>query len=450
MNDLLRPRDHREEVALFRAQLLGPVLNRDLERGELIAELRAISHRRFRPPGSDSTRRYAVPTLLRWRRLYQKGGLEALRPKSRRQGDALALGAEELTLVLEIRRQHPSVPASVILATLEGDGRIEPGQVSAQTLRRLYRRHQLSRRPRNKPRPDGARRRWEAGFVGELWHGDVCHGQALHIGDRRIPVRVHALLDDKSRYIVALRVFSHEREAAMLDLLLEAIRLCGAPQRLYLDNGSTYRGDALETACGRLGIQLSHAGPRDPEARGKMERFWRTLREGCLDHLGAQPSLHAVHVRLLAFVTERYHKAAHAGLLGRSPAKVWAERKLAWRSEEELLIAMTLRESRRVRSDCTLTVGNVDWELGEGFLAGKVVTACRTLADPQRPPWVEHQDRAYVLRPVDPVANGRRRPPRKPKPGIDAVDFDPPGVLLDRMLRRPPRHRRDDPTGGAR
>lgn len=445
MSQTLHPKDHGEEVALFRAQVLGPVLNRDLERGELLAELRALSRRRFRPPQSDTTRRYAVPTLLRWRRRYQKGGLEALRPASRQKGDALALGAEQRKLLLAIRRQHPSVPANVILDTLVGDGRIEAGQISAQTLRRLFRRHELSRRPRNKPqRPDGARRRWEADFVGELWHSDVCHGPTLHVGEKRIPVRIHALLDDKSRYVVALRVFSHEREAAMLDLLLEAVRLFGAPRRLYLDNGSTYRGDALGTACGRLGIHLLHAGPRDPEARGKMERFWRTLRQGCLDHLGGQPSLHAVNVRLLAFVTERYHKDAHAGLLGRSPATVWAERQLVLRSEQELVAAMTVRETRRVRTDCTVTIGNVDWELCEGFLAGRAVTVARTLADPQRPPWLEHQDRVYKLRPVDPVANGRRRPRRKPKPGLDAVDFDPPGVLLDRMLRRPPRFRGGD------
>jgi transposase InsO family protein len=468
MTQTLHPKDHGEEVALFRAQVLGPVLNRDLERGELLLELRALSCRRFRPPGSDTTRRFAVPTLLRWRRRYQKGGLEALRPASRQKGDALAITAEQRKLMLAIRRQHPSVPANVILATLEGDGRIEPGQISAQTLRRLFRRHELSRRPRNKPqRADGARRRWEAGFVGELWHADVCHGQALCVGDQRIPVRIHALLDDKSRYLVALRVFPHERETAMLDLLLEAVRLFGAPRRLYLDNGSTYRGDALSTACGRLGVQLLHAGPRDPEARGKMERFWRTLRQGCLDHIGAQPSLHAVNVRLLAFVTERYHKEPHAGLLGRAPAKVWAERVtlpafgshqppspnaergLMMRSEEELLVAMTVREPRRVRADCTLTVGNIDWELEEGFLAGLNVTVARTLADPQRPPWVEHHDRFYVLRPVNPVANGRRRQRRKLKPGVDAVDFDPTDVLLDRMMRRPPRYRPTPPADGG-
>lgn len=433
----LKPKDHAEEVALFRAQLLGPVLHAELARGELLAELRVLATRRFLPPGADTTRTYSLPTLLRWRRAYLAHGLDALRPASRQQGDALALTDAQRELLLEIRRQHPGVPANIILDTLEGDGRLEPGQVTAQTLRRLYRRNELPRLPKAKAgRAQGERRRWEAAFAGDLWHADVCHGPTLTIDGRRVPVRVHALLDDKSRYIVALRVFGHEREVAMLDLLLEAIRLYGAPRRLYLDNGATYRGDALATACGRLGIELIHARAYDPQARGKMERFWRTMRNGCMDHMGPQPSLHAVQVRLTAFVTERYHKAAHAGLIGSSPTKVWAERRVVSLERQDLDEALTARATRRVRTDCTLSIGNLDWELAEAFLAGRKVTVARTLADHQRAPWVEHDQRRYELRPVDPVANGLRRKRKQPSPGVDAVDFDPATVLVDRALRR--------------
>jgi transposase InsO family protein len=61
-------------------------------------------------------------------------------------------------------------------------------------------------------------------------------------------------------------------------------------------------GDALATLYSRLGIGRLHAKPHDPQARGKMERFWRTLREQCLDHVGELVSLHDVQVRLLAWL----------------------------------------------------------------------------------------------------------------------------------------------------
>lgn len=94
----------------------------------------------------------------------------------------------------------------------------------------------------------------------------------------------------------------------MLALMVKAMRDTGRrPGALYLDNGSTYRGEVLQTLCARLGVGLLHAEAEDPQARGKMERFWRTLREGCVDHLGTPRSLHDVQVRLLAFLGQHYH-----------------------------------------------------------------------------------------------------------------------------------------------
>ena len=441
MTKLLQPKDHGELVALFRAQVLGPVLHRELARGELTAEMRVLSQRLFRAPGSQLTRRYSVCTLMRWRRRYLRDGLAGLLPQSRRIGGALDVSDELRDLVLEIRRQHPSAPASLVVDTLVADGRLAKGKLTAQTLRRLYRKHGLPRIARARAaRPSGERRRWEADCVGQLWHADVCHGKTLLIDGRKTLVRIHALLDDKSRYIISLQVHSHEREIAMLDMMVEAVGYSGAPKTLYLDNGPTYVGEALATACARLNIQLLHASPYDPQARGKMERFWRTMREGCLDHMGSQPSLHAVQIRLAAFVAERYHKNAHASLMGKSPAQVWKERELATPTNEELKDALTVRETRLVRNDCTLSVGNIDWEVREAFLARRQVTVCRSLYKPSDAPWIEHEGHDYKLHKVDPVANGRLRKRRKPKPGIDAVDFEPAEVLRDQMLRRPPRH----------
>ena len=59
----------------------------------------------------------------------------------------------------------------------------------------------------------------------------------------------------------------------MLVLWVGAVRKKGPPDALYLDNGSTYRGQTLSLACARMGTALIHAKPYDAPARGKMERF---------------------------------------------------------------------------------------------------------------------------------------------------------------------------------
>ncbi len=448
----LTPKDHAEAVAIFRSQVIGPLLTRGVlehgDRSELLRQLAATPHR---PPASSTSRHYSATTIERWFYAFRKGGLRALEPQRRSdRGHGRALGSALRDLVLGIREEHPSASAGLIRRTLIAQGRLDPHSISESTLRRLLQQEGLDRQTMRQGDPSGTRRRWEAASPDLLWHADVCHGPALRIGGRALPLRIHALLDDNSRYVPAIQACATEREIEMLCLLVKAIRQGRRmPQVLYLDNGSTYVGQTLSTACARLGIALKHARPYDPQARGKMERFWRTLREGCLDHLGPMSSLHDVQVRLLAFLDQHYLVSPHASLLGRTPAQVYQEgapEEPAEVSESRLRQALVVRGRRRVRRDGTVDVGGTCFETTAGFLAGRVVTIARTLLDPASLPWIEaEEDQRFPLKRVDPVANGSRstaererdrgsaaRPPRH---SLD-TPFDPPGALLDKMLGR--------------
>lgn len=439
MTDELRPKDRAEEIALFRAQMLGPVLCRDLKRGELIGELERLSKQIVRPPSSATTRRYSVATLKRWYYAYKHQGLQGLRPMPRTdRGHGRALTKKQKKLLCDIRREFPRASADLILRTLTTEGHIETGIVTPTTINRMYRNEGLDRQTLGAPR---VRRRWQAESPNHLWHADVCHGPPLILnGDRKLPLRIHAILDDCSRYIVAIQAFHTEREADMLKLFVKTVRRVGLPKIFYLDNGSTYIGDTLKIACSRLGVHLLHAKPYDPEARGKMERFWRTLRQGCLDYIGDLSNLHDVQVRLLAFVDQYYHVSPHAGLMGRKPDSVYrqdrSKRKTDDLDEQKLRDALTVRANRKVLKDGTVSIGGVVWEVEQGFLAGRKVTIARTLVD-DIPPWIEYENRRLTLSRLDPVKNAHRKCNKKDKEktGID-VPFDPPKALLDKMLSR--------------
>lgn len=441
--DTLTPKDRAEEVALFRSQVIGGLAHCTLLRGQLAKELFALSEKKLRPPGSDRTRTYSVPTLERWLYAYRGGGLEGLRPGSRQAGHALELTPLQRELLLDIRREHPSASVALILRTLLADGRLKEGEVSEPTVRRLFIDHGLDRVPLVDGQGRRARLRWEAERPGALWQGDVCHGPTLIIAGMKKPLRIHALLDDHSRYVVALEAYHTEREVDMIVMLVATLRRHGLPLVLYLDNGSTYRGDALRLACERLGITLLHPRPGDAPARGKMERFWRSLRQACLDFLGDVTTLDEVNVRLRAFLDEHYHTAPHGGLMGRAPGAVYAAGAAdrgAVPTEEQLASALTIRERRRVRRDTTVSIDGKDWELDQGFLAGRVVTIARCLLDLATPPWVEHEGKRLPLHLVDPIANSRRkRPLRRDADAVTptrSVPFDPPGALTARASRR--------------
>ena len=447
MDSTITPKSHREAVAIFRSEVIGALVRRELDHGELIAELRRLSQQRFRPPGSKVTRRYSKTTLERWYYAYRQGGLQALEPRRCSDGGrAQALTEGQRQLLLDIRREHRSASVALILRSLEADGRLDRGAVSAQTIRRFYRDHGLDRigmRDGNSPR---VRLRWQAERPGALWHGDVMHGRDIVIGGKRKTVRVHALLDDASRYIVGLEALHTEREEDMLRVFVRALRANGCPEALFLDNGSTYRGEVLRVACARLGITLVHARPYDPEARGKMERFWRTLREGCFDFIDAPTSLHDINVRLWSFVGQHYHVAPHAGLMGRSPQAEWNDASDARRrdtlDEEKLREALTVHARRRVRRDTTISVEGATYELDQGFLAGRVVEVAYCVLDEPLAPWVELDGRRLSMHPVDPKRNAkrkrRRRDPDAESSASRSVDFKPADTMLAKAVGRRP------------
>ena len=444
MQASLSPRDHAEAIALYRSGIIGALMHRELERGELRDALVALSQQRFRAPRAHSSKTYSLATLERWYYAYKARGLEGLRPQARKdKGRARELTEEQRALLLAIREEHPHASASTIVATLVTEGRLDKGAVSVATVRRLYAEHGLVRTGRDK---DGSgsrgkqRLRWQADRPGALWHGDVCHGAPVLIEGVSKPVRIHALLDDASRYVVAIEAMHQEREVDMLSLFVRALRRHGSPDALYLDNGSTYSGQALHLGCERLGTTLIHAKPYDAPARGKMERFWRTLREQCLDFIGPLASLHDLNVRLYAWVDQRYHTSAHASLLGRSPAQVYEEQPPPPDAldERRLREALTVQARRRVRKDSTLSLDGQAWETDLGFLASKLVTVSHCLVEPSEPPWIEHEGKRFVLHPVEPVKNGHRR---RTVYNLDAphparVSFDPPRALLDKALGR--------------
>jgi putative transposase len=427
----LGPRDHAEAMALFRAEIIGGLARQELSRGELRKKLSVLSQQKFRSPGSRVMRCFGVSTLERWYYKYREGGLAALRSSNRSdRGRARALDSATLKLLTDIRREHPAASAALILRTVETEGLLKKGILTPVTLRRFFAEQGLPRALRATTEANSTRLRWQAERPHALWHGDVCHGPTLAGGVR---LRIHGLLDDRSRGILSLEPLSSEREQDMLDIFARALLIHGRPDALYLDNGATYRGDALRLACERLGITLIHAQPYDPQARGKMERFWRTMREQCLDFIGTASSLHDVRTRLAVFV-EEYHRAPHAGLMGNQPGRVLAAGTAREVTEAEIREALTISERRRVRGDSTLTIGGKLFQVTERFLGGRMVKARTCLLDHKTEPWVECDGHRYRLDPVDAEANGRARR-RKSQPAPKPhTDFNPNRSRLNKIV----------------
>ena len=111
-----------------------------------------------------------------------------------------------------------------------------------------------------------------------------------------------AFIDDHSRLLTGYRWARREDTVRLEAALHGGLGPAGIPDSIYVDNGSAFVDKQLLRACASLGIRLVHSRPGEPAGRGKIERFFRTVREQFLVEIGTGRELddldaaeHAVH-----------------------------------------------------------------------------------------------------------------------------------------------------------
>jgi putative transposase len=376
--------ERRKQVALFRYGMIADLLH--IERGQrgLYAKLREKAARDWDIPGSRR-RRVEAETIRGWLSDYRRGGFDALVPKVRSDaGSPRALPREIADLLCETKDQHPDYSVALVIADVSGRVTLPEGvRLSPSTVHRVLSRAGLMAKKPEEPTSKD-RRRFAFDKAGELWMSDVMHGPAVVIAGRRRKSYLLALIDDATRLVPYAAFALSENVAAFLTVLEQAIRRRGIPKRLYVDNGAAYRAQHLALVCAKLGITLIHARPYQPQGKGKMERWFRTVRLQLLPTLQPedQKSLETLNRRLWAWVEGEYHQSPHRGLEGATPADRWSmcsdEVRLPSSDPSDLFL---FEQKRRVHADRTVSLDGVAYEV-DALLVGETVTL---RYDPARP-----------------------------------------------------------------
>jgi transposase InsO family protein len=152
-----------------------------------------------------------------------------------------------------------------------------PRVPAPSTITEILRRHgQLEQRAAEHP---GPYRRFERAQPNELWQMDFKGHFALPRG------RCHPLtvIDDHSRYALALDACADERDMTVRTCLTAAFRRYGLPFVMLMDNGPPWGDNGAQPFTiftvwlMRLGVRVTHGRPYHPQTQGKDERFHRTL-----------------------------------------------------------------------------------------------------------------------------------------------------------------------------
>ena len=406
--------DRRKEVALFRYGLISEALH--LPPDEASRHLRRQSGRELAIPGS-SRRTVAVTTMQAWVRAYRKSGFDGLMPQRRKdRGLFRNMPGDVIEGLLAVRREHMDLSVRQVVARARATGAVpEDAVIAASTVHRLFVREGLMERRRDAPSED--LRRFAAEAAGQLWQSDVMHGPKVpDTRGRKRKTYLIALLDDATRLVPYAHFALGETAADYLVVLKEAILRRGRPERLFCDNGASFRSRQLKMVCGRLGISLLHARPYHAAGKGKIERFFRTVRSQVLavPEVRDIDSLDALNRHFRTWVEAEYNMRPHRGLDGqRAPLDQWALTSGAVRRPDpgvDLDDMFLFEAVRRVSKARTVSLGGHVYEVDAGMNGAMVTLRHDPSAPPGRPVKVVHEGRpAGLARPLDLHANARIR-----------------------------------------
>ena len=220
-------------------------------------------------------------------------------------------------------------------------------------------------------------RRFAFANAGDFWMSDVMHGPAVvHTKKRKRKTYLIAFIDDATRVVPYATFAFSESNTDFLPALMQAILRRGVPRRLFVDNGSAYRSHHLQLVMAKIGVTLIHARPRHPQAKGKIERWFRTVRTRLLVRLTANDlsSLDALNRRLWAWVESEYHHTPHRGLDQQTPLDRWGQvgDEVGNADDLDLDDLFLFEAHRKVKKDRTVSLDGVHYEVDASLVDERV------------------------------------------------------------------------------
>lgn len=215
-------------------------------------------------------------TAYKWLGRYAQDSSEALQDRSRRPHASPHKSTDYLEqAVVQLRQRHAAWGGRKIAHVLARDHQLH---VAPSTVTNILHRHQLIT-----PAASEAATPWQR-FEHEepnsMWQMDF----KGHFGVAEQRCHPLTVIDDHSRYNLALQACRNEQRQTVQSILQHVFERYGLPRRINADNGPPWgtTGQGPLSGLGvwliRLGVHLSHSRAMHPQTNGKDERFHRTLK----------------------------------------------------------------------------------------------------------------------------------------------------------------------------
>jgi transposase InsO family protein len=260
-------------------------------------------------------RRFTWRTIQTWYYRYKNHGITSMTNRPRKdKGQVRKVTPEELLEALNAARPHftnQRTNKRALYRFCIEKSLLQADRIAQTTFYRLIREYDLLA-----PHDNDNKKRlaFSMKYANQLWQADTMFGPYLDTGvsgAARKQARLIAFIDDASRVLCHGEFFFEEN----VDTLVKAIRAAfykrGVPEQLLVDNGSIYSSQEITLICARVGCILRHTAVRDAAAKGKIERFFRRVRDQFLVRMLDLSSLETLNRQFTHWVEADYNALPH-------------------------------------------------------------------------------------------------------------------------------------------
>lgn len=282
-------------------------------------------------------------TWYTWKRIYTDEGEDALREYGHRRGSGkkripAAIQEQVREQAIEIKRKYPFYGVrrvwQWILRTL-----FLP--VSFRQVRQTLKEADLIGKPTKKKRKPRKPRRFERAKPNELWATDITEfelagGQTVYL---------LAFMDDYSRFITSWGVYTSCVTELVLEVLRRGISVYGRPSEMLTDHGPQYWVRRGKTQFQKF-LQredITHIKASTPEANGKIEAFWGTIKKEFVQETKRKGDLEEVRDRIGHWMAFYNFQRLHTEV-GGAPAERYFQYQEALREEIQKRIRKNAKE----------------------------------------------------------------------------------------------------------
>ena len=265
-------------------------------------------------------RQFTWRTIQTWFYRYKNHGITGMTGRPRKdKGTVRKATPEELLEAINAAKAHFHDKRTNKLALYRfciEKGLLQPDRIAQTTFYRFIREYDLLA-PDDKH--NKKRLAFSMKYANQLWQADTMFGPyvdtqrsdtAMSTSPRK-QARLIAFIDDASRVLCHGEFFFEENVDSMVKAIRAAFYKRGVPEQLLVDNGSIYCCQEITLICARIGCILRHTAVRDAAAKGKIERFFRRVRDQFLIKKLDLSSLDALNQQFTEWVEKDYNATLH-------------------------------------------------------------------------------------------------------------------------------------------